>query len=436
MKPIIYRVSQIDRVSSRNKTKIFSPAFVLFLISANIFLFGTVKRTIASDITAEKVFELTDESRDQTGEGPLILNSKLVRAANKKADDMITNNYFSHTSPEGVTPWKWIDAESYDYNYAGENLAMDFQSAEKMEDAWMASPTHRANILNSKYKEIGVAVKLGNLNGHQTILAVVMFGSGDKNAQLPAINQPETTSTEQEKPVGNILPILPAAQMKNTLAYFQEPVITSPQVGEFLSNNKVDIFGRAKPGSEISILDNGNLFASATTDAGGWFSLLGKNFTQGRHELSLENENIISEKKWNFSIDLEKPQIDYRLYADENNPHQFFLEAKADKDDCSFEFNKDTRRTDSKGKALFSIAADKSSAIIRIFDQAGNKNFRQINLANYYAPEKQNLLSEKLAMLILPRENIFTAESGRDAIKNNFGIAPHQFLASRIADKN
>ena len=59
----------------------------------------------------------------------------------------------------GTTPWSWIEKENYDYNYAGENLAMDFQSAEKMEEAWMASPTHRANILNGKYREIGMAVR-------------------------------------------------------------------------------------------------------------------------------------------------------------------------------------------------------------------------------------------------------------------------------------
>ena len=62
-------------------------------------------------------------------------------------------------------PGARCDVESYDYSYAGENLAMDFHSAEKMEDAWMKSPTHRANILNEKYKDIGVAVKAGNQHG-------------------------------------------------------------------------------------------------------------------------------------------------------------------------------------------------------------------------------------------------------------------------------
>ena len=153
MSPRKQWVNQLNRVSSKTKTKIFSLVFVLAIISASLYIFSAAGTTNASDITIGKVIELTNASRAGASESNLSLNEKLSRAAEAKADDMIAKNYFSHTSSGGVTPWKWIDGESYDYSYAGENLAMDFQSAEKMEDAWMKSPTHRANILNEKYKD-------------------------------------------------------------------------------------------------------------------------------------------------------------------------------------------------------------------------------------------------------------------------------------------
>ena len=172
-------VNQLNRVSSRGRTKIFSLVFVLVIISASAFIVSSSGKTVASDITVEKVIELTNASRMEAGESALTVNSKLSQAAEAKASDMVANNYFSHTSPAGKTPWNWIQKENYDYIYAGENLAMDFFSAEKMEEAWMASPTHRANILNQNNHDLGTAVKEGIINGRETILSVVMFGSGD-----------------------------------------------------------------------------------------------------------------------------------------------------------------------------------------------------------------------------------------------------------------
>lgn len=424
MNPRTQWVNQLNRVSSKTKTKIFSLIFVLAMILASSYIFLEAGTIIASDITTNKIIELTNASRSETNESNLSLNEKLSRAAEAKADDMLAKNYFSHTSPEGVTPWKWIDGESYDYGYAGENLAMDFQSAEKMEDAWMKSPTHRANILNEKYKDIGVAVKAGSINGSETILAVVMFGSGDKNNSSAIDVKKEISKSDKAVEEKKNIPVLSAGEEKKVAASFDGPVITSPQAGERLSGDEVKIAGRARPGETIDIFDNGNLADSTVADSNGWFSSSEKKMSEGKHTLALQRKNISTNAKTEFYVDKEKPDIDFRLYADKNNPRMLFLEVSTNKNNCMLQFNGEARYVTQGSKALFAIGSDKLSVILRASDQAGNKNFKQINIANYYFGNKdKNNISDKLANLIFPPENVFAADSGREAVKNNLGIA-------------
>lgn len=98
---------------------------------------------------------------------------------------MFENNYFAHESPSGDPPWKWFKESGYVYTYAGENLAMNFVEAEEVHEAWMASPTHRANIVNSNYREIGVAAGVGKINGEEVTLVVQMFGTTFVPPTLP-----------------------------------------------------------------------------------------------------------------------------------------------------------------------------------------------------------------------------------------------------------
>ena len=418
-------VVEFVRVSSKGRTKIFSLVFVLVIILASVLFVSSSGKTIASDITVEKVIELTNSSRTDAGESALATNSKLSQAAEEKANDMVANNYFSHTSPAGTTPWSWIQKENYDYIYAGENLAMDFFSAEKMEEAWMASPTHRANILNQNYYEIGTAVKEGNINGHETTLAVVVFGSGDKNSSSANNEKKETLNSEKETDTAKNIPTLSVGAEKKDATFLGQPTITSPQSGETFSGSVVKIAGRAQPGETVEIFDNGNFVGSAVANQNGWFLSEEKKLNEGEHSLALQNKNIFVGGAAAFYIDHEKPTVDFRLYADQNNSRRFFVEASASKNNCTFQLNGESRYVPWGDKAFFSIGADKSSAILRVSDQAGNKNFRQINLANYYpgSSENKNKISDKLAALMSEPENIFANDSGRDALKNNLNIA-------------
>ena len=131
----------------------------------------------ASEITAEAMIKLTNQSRTESGAEILSVNSKLARAAYLKASDMLEFDYFDHASPSGVDPWHWIGLVNYDYRYAGENLAIDFATAEGVHRALMESSSHRDNILNPRFKEMGVAVLDGEFEGSNSIVVVEMFAS-------------------------------------------------------------------------------------------------------------------------------------------------------------------------------------------------------------------------------------------------------------------
>jgi hypothetical protein len=158
----------------RNETKIkylaeiFAFAFVFMLFVSPVF---------ASEITPSKVIKLVNTARQKEGLAPLVQNDTLMQIATDKLNDMIKNEYFAHTSPTGKTPWSWFVREKYDYQYAGENLAINFTSAEEQQKAWMESPTHRKNILNVNYQEIGVAFGAGEIDGKMSLITVQEFGT-------------------------------------------------------------------------------------------------------------------------------------------------------------------------------------------------------------------------------------------------------------------
>lgn len=131
-----------------------------------------------STITSAKIVELTNVQRRKAGFGDLKTNSLLTNAAGQKAQDMLAKDYFAHISPDGVTPWFWMAKVGYGYEIAGENLAIDFTEAEDVVAAWLASPTHKENMLLPGYTETGVAVASGEFQGGTSIVVVHMFGKG------------------------------------------------------------------------------------------------------------------------------------------------------------------------------------------------------------------------------------------------------------------
>jgi len=130
-----------------------------------------------ADVISSTLVQLTNQERQAIGLNSLKVNPILTQAAYAKAQDMIAKDYFAHTSPQGVSPWYWFKAFGYNYQVAGENLAIGFVESEEVNRAWKNSASHRQNLLNSSYKEIGIAVVTGNFQGKETTLVVQFFGT-------------------------------------------------------------------------------------------------------------------------------------------------------------------------------------------------------------------------------------------------------------------
>lgn len=174
------------RESNNHKAKILHPSGLVIVTFALIFYqafltflpqVGPRVLGYAANISPDEVIRLTNEKRVAAGLAPLQINPTLSQAAQAKGVDMINKDYWAHVSPDGLTPWKFFVDFGYKYRYAGENLARDFSNASSAVDAWMASSSHRENMLSSKYKEIGIGVVEGDLAGVDTTIIVQFFGS-------------------------------------------------------------------------------------------------------------------------------------------------------------------------------------------------------------------------------------------------------------------
>ncbi|MCH7492969.1 hypothetical protein IID19_05310 [Patescibacteria group bacterium] len=150
-----------------------------------------------AEISQVEILNQANASRAEVGVAPLTLNNTLNQAAAQKAQHMIDNDYFAHTAPDGTKPWYFIKQSGYAYIAAGENLAMDFTAASSVHTAFMNSPSHKKNILKDTYTELGVAVLDGELQGSQTTVLVVFFGTPTETAAVA----PEPTPTPEPTPI-------------------------------------------------------------------------------------------------------------------------------------------------------------------------------------------------------------------------------------------
>jgi len=143
-----------------------------FLTAGHLEVLGRQSHVDTAELLAQ-----TNAARTKASLPELTANETLNKAATLKAQDMLVNNYWAHDSPSGVTPWKWLGDAGYRYDVAGENLAKNYPTATATVDAWMGSPSHRDNILNQNYKDVGFAVVEGTLEGRDTTLVVAYYGT-------------------------------------------------------------------------------------------------------------------------------------------------------------------------------------------------------------------------------------------------------------------
>ena len=163
----VFEKSQVGQVITQASKQLLTPPPLL------------AKNTVNSaTLLQSKIIEQTNLQRQENGNLPALKeNEQLDQAAGAKANDLFSKQYFDHVSPTGVDPGKLVQSFGYDYIVAGENLILgSFSSEKEVVDDWMASPGHRANILNNRYTEIGVAIVKGTYKGESVWIGVQEFG--------------------------------------------------------------------------------------------------------------------------------------------------------------------------------------------------------------------------------------------------------------------
>jgi hypothetical protein len=180
----------IDKKRKENKQKkialLYRDKFIFWSLVALIFVkvvFSYSGSQLASIISGvpifakEEIISQTNTFRKILGLEELKESPILDQAASQKLQDMINGQYFAHTSPKGISPWYWFELNNYNFIYAGENLAIGFTTAKETVDAWKNSPSHRANLANPNFKEIGIAVAPARIQNNEGILVVQLFGT-------------------------------------------------------------------------------------------------------------------------------------------------------------------------------------------------------------------------------------------------------------------
>ncbi len=211
---------------------------ILSLISFSSFLGAD----IFNQVSQGDLYSLTNKARIENGVDQLKVSSRLEAVAQLKLADMFQNSYFAHTSPAGVTPWDWFDKANYNYQLAGENLAMNFLSSQEVLKAWLNSESHRKNLLLKDFKEIGIAVGSGIINGQKTIVVVQEFGTSRASIiSVPAVKNPKVTPTAKpvvvkSKPISlkQVAIAKPAPQVKSAST---QKIATSEYKGYFINKS-------------------------------------------------------------------------------------------------------------------------------------------------------------------------------------------------------
>ncbi|MEX2014260.1 MAG: CAP domain-containing protein [Parcubacteria group bacterium] len=194
-------------------------AMAVVALLQSVIIFGSfvlprLHRELAAVLPAVVTF-LTNNARAERQLAEVKVDSVLTKAAQAKALDMAAKGYFSHVSPDGTEPWYWLEQAGYEYQYAGENLAVNFSDSEELVKAWQNSPTHNMNLLGPRYTETGVGVAVGTYEGREAVFVVQFFAS-------PAPYQ-LTTNNQQPPPIQT-----PSASLDSSTG--QEPEVLSSEV--------------------------------------------------------------------------------------------------------------------------------------------------------------------------------------------------------------
>lgn len=204
---------------------ILAIALVLFVSSLGSSYLLKNSSTLLGNIYTAVLVDMTNQTRVDENKTPLIVNPKLEYAAQLKASDMVSKNYFAHTSPEGISPWYWFKKAEYSFSYAGENLAVGFEQSEDVNNGWLNSPTHKANIIDEHFTEIGIATMKGERKGKDAVYVVQMFGKPKtatpaKSKTILTQDNPTPVATVQNSQTASVLSA--TSEEMEDIVYVQE----------------------------------------------------------------------------------------------------------------------------------------------------------------------------------------------------------------------
>lgn len=238
--------------------KVVAGILALILVIEGLYLAQTLvvlpKSDFLAAIFATVLIEQTNQVRAAEALGTLTPNPILETVAKMKADDMAAKGYFAHNSPDGKTPWYWFKQAGYAYVAAGENLAVNFTDSKDVTDAWLNSPSHRANIMNGNYTEIGIATAQGAYKGRDAIFVVEVFGRpaplraaitpSASVAHVAETPKPETTSppAPAPKPAPEApAPVAPSTIVAGVETTFLEEVMEEAGVSAVLDEHSTNV---------------------------------------------------------------------------------------------------------------------------------------------------------------------------------------------------
>ncbi|BDQ04901.1 MAG: hypothetical protein KatS3mg084_0419 [Candidatus Dojkabacteria bacterium] len=377
----------------------------------NLFIFPAIGfkngiTVLANDLEENKIIELTNLERIKRNIAPLIRNEQLEKAALAKGKDIFEKQYWNHYGPNGESPWQFMLQQNYDYIYAGENLAKDFENSTEVINAWMNSPTHKANIINPKFSEIGIAVVSGILNGKESTVIVQMFGSRKTFSTHVRLNDQNST--------------------RNIENY--RPEITNPKHNTTINKSIIEITGISKFGDMVTLYTNNESKGEIPLN-GGFFSERfelqeGINILQVQSIDSSQNKTSIRSNPVTINIDTIPPDISQiKVEISKQVEEGYVINTKT-----SAEIHKVIAEVNGKNVILnlrdntytLTVKQDVKQITLKYYDQVGNFTSKQINLEEFMTQDNtkriNNVLSSDSAFLIGLNDKNFSLQGFIDLI--------------------
>lgn len=234
-------------------------AMKVFLVAFAVAL--PTEAFLAPDVLAAqgaKMISLTNSLRKEQGLPLLDVNVVLERSASLKADDMSEKQYFSHVNPEGRGLSYFLGKAGYKYSTAGENLAMGFSDANEVVDAWMKSPKHYSNLVDTDFQQFGIGLVAGEFEGQPTVFVAQHFGTPKQEAKAPT-PAPTQKPVVAAKVTAPVVPAVPTPSKPVAVAETEPvpvPVIQKPvEVAIVVPPKQEPALASATSATEVAIIE-------------------------------------------------------------------------------------------------------------------------------------------------------------------------------------